>query len=51
MKKYRKPGFEPKPSPVARALKHRVVSGAGWHGQSPKAKRQQGKIELRKECF
>jgi len=51
MKKYRKPGFEPKTNPVARALQHRVVTGAGCHGQSPKAKRQQGKVELRKEFF
>jgi len=51
MKKYRKPGFEPKTNPVARTLQHRVVTGAGWHGQSAKAKRQQDKQALRKECF
>lgn len=48
---YRKTGFEPKTNPVARALKQRVVTGSGTHGQSFKARRQQDKVALRKECY
>lgn len=49
--KFRKAGFEPRPNPVSRVLKNRSTGGAGYHSKSPKAQRQQERVELRKECY